>query len=167
MDKKCSPRLRVGIGQGFAQETGSPGREIIRVRSGSQVARGSYVGNAGKPAAFVWNDDEGTVPARELVVQAGCGGACLCEDGKPVTLKALFPERKALHKLDSQFADWQRFFEKHYDPKMPQKLWWGRYHLAGKALARKLQAELIDEVVVRYLRPEQDPQFRFAPEIAL
>jgi len=50
---------------------------------------------------------------------------------------------------------------------MPQKFWWGQYHEEGRKLARQLQAELIDDVVVRYLRPEQDPQSRFAPEIAL
>jgi hypothetical protein len=166
MDMKFSPRLRVGYGQGFVQEQETP-KLVVRVRSGKHVGRGSYVGQDKQPLAFVWNEDEVVVPERELVVQAGRGGWCLWEDGKPVTLKALFPEKKALHKLDNRFADWQRFFEKHYNPKMPQKFWWGQYHLEGKKLAWQLQAELVDQVAVRYLRPEQDPQSQFAPEIAL
>jgi hypothetical protein len=166
MGMKISPRLRVGYGQGFVQEQETP-KLVVRVRSGKQVGCGSYVGDVKQPLAFVWDEDEIVVPARELVVQAGRGGWCLWEGDKPVTLRALFPEKKSLHKLDSSFADWQRFFEKHYNPKMPQKFWWGQYHQAGKALAKKLQAELIDQVVVKYLRPEQDRQSRFAPEIAL
>jgi hypothetical protein len=166
MDMKFSPHLRVGYGQGFVQEQETP-KLIVRVRSGKQVGQGGFVGDSKQPTAFVWQDDEVAVPGREWVVQAGRGGWCLWEGDKPVTLKALFPTRKLIHKLDNRLEDWQRFFEKHYNPKLPQKFWWGQYHQAGKALARQLQAELIDEVLVRYLRPEQDPQSRFAPEIAL
>ena len=166
MDMKVSPRLRVGYGQGFAQEQATP-KLVVRVRSGKQVGHGSFVGNEIRPTAFVWQEDEVAAPERELVVQAGSGGWCLWEGNRPVTLKALVPEKKALHKLDNRFADWQRFFEKHYNPKMPQKFWWGQYHQEGRKLARQLQAELIDDIVIRYLRPEQDPQSRYAPEIAL
>ncbi len=166
MDMKVSPRLRVGYGQGFVQEQVTP-KLIVRVRSGRQVGRGTYFGSSDTPTAFVWDQDVEVGPEREVVIQAGRGGECLWESGRPVTLKALFPERKALHKLDNRFADWQRFFEKHYHPKMPQKFWWGQYHQEGTRMARQLQAELIDEVVIRYLRPEQDPQSRFVPEIAL
>lgn len=166
MDMKVSPRLRVGFGQGYFQEQQAH-KLIVRVRSGQQVGQGSFVGNEKQPVAFVWNDEVAAVPGREMVVQAGRGGWCLWEQGEPVTLKALFPDRKMLHKLDNRFADWQRFFEKYYNPKMPQKFWWGQYHEEGRKLARQLQAELIDDVVVRYLRPDQDPQSRFAPEIAL
>lgn len=166
MDMKVSPRLRVGLGQGFFQEQETP-KLVVRVRSGKQVSRGSFLGSKDNPVAFVWDEDQVETPARELVVQAGRGGWCLWEKGEPVTLKALFPDRKMLHKLDNRFADWQRFFEKYYNPKMPQKFWWGQYHQEGRKLARQLQAELIDDVVVRYLRPEQDPQSSFAPEIAL
>jgi len=166
MDMKISPRLRVGYGQGFVQEQETP-KLVVRVRSGKQVGRGSYVGDEKQPLAFVWDEEEIAVPERELVVQAGRGGWCLWEDGKPITLKALFPEKKALHKLDNSFVDWQRFFEKYYDEDILQKFWWGQYHQAGKALAKQLQAELIDDAVVRYLRPKEDPQSRYAPEIAL
>ena len=166
MEMKVSPRLRVGYGQGFVQDQVAP-RLVVRVRSGRQVGSGTYFGSNDRPTAFVWSQDAETPAGRELVVQAGRGGEWLREAGTPVTLKALFPTRKALHKLDNRFADWQRFFEKHYNPKMPQKFWWGQYHQEGLRIARQLQAELIDEVVIRYLRPEQDPQSRFAPEIAL
>lgn len=166
MDMKVSPRLRVGYGQGFAQEQVTP-KLVVRVRSGRKVGRGTYFGSNQAPMAFVWDPDVEVPVNRELVVQAGRGGECLWEAGRPVTLKELFPARKALHKLDNRFADWQRFFEKYYSPKTPQKFWWGKYHQEGRRLARQLQAELIDEVVVRYLRPEQDPQSRQAPEIAL
>lgn len=166
MDMQVSPRLRVGYGQGFVQEQQTP-KLIVRVRSGKHVGRGSFIGKQDKPLAFIWDEEVEAAVARELVVQAGLGGGFLWEGNKPVTLKALFPQKKLLHKLDNRFADWQRFFEKHYQPKQPQKFWWGQYHQEGKALARRLQAELIDEVIVRYLRPEQDPQSRFAPEIAL
>jgi len=166
MDMQVSPRQRVGYGQGFVQEQATP-KLVVRVRSGKQVGRGSFVGKQEKPIAFVWQEDEVAVPGREMVVQAGRGGLCLWEAGKPVTLKVLFPKNKLLHTLDNRFADWQRFFEKHYNPQMPQKFWWGQYHQAGKALAKQLQAELIDDAVVRYLRPKEDPQSRYAPEIAL
>ena len=166
MDMKVSPRLRVGYGQGYVQDQKAP-KLVVRVRSGNKIGKGSFVGDNEKPVAFVWQEDEVAVPEKELVVQAGREGWCLWEGKQPITLKALFPKRKTLHMLDNRFADWQRFFEKHYDEEMPQKFWWGQYHQEGRSLARQLQAELIDEVVIRYLRPEQDPQAQFAPEIAL
>lgn len=166
MDMKVCPRLRAAIGQGFERQQAQPER-IVRVRSGSKVRRGSFHAGEAGHIAFVWQDEEAAVPERELVIQASLDGACLRENGEPVTLKVLFPDRKALHRLDIRFADWQRLFEKRCDPERPRRFWWGLYHQEGVKLARQLQAELIDEVVVRYLRPELDPQHRFSPEIAL
>lgn len=166
MDMKVCSRLRAAIGQGLEQKQAQPER-IVRVRSGREVRRGCFrVGDEGC-IAFVWQDEEAAVPERVLVVQASLGGACLRENNEPVTLKALFPGRKALHRLETRFAVWQRLFEKRCDPEKPRKFWWSLYHQEGRELARQVQAELVDEVVVRYLRPELDPQHRFSPEIAL
>jgi hypothetical protein len=68
MDMKVSPRLRVSLGQGFVQETQAP-KLVVRVRSGTQVGRGSFFGNAQHPTAFVWGEDEVATPGRELVVR--------------------------------------------------------------------------------------------------
>lgn len=166
MDMKCSPRPRVGLGQGFERELATP-QQVVRVRTGRQVGRGSYLGDQTQPYAFVWEEENAATPERELVVQAGRDGSYLWEKKTLVTLTGLFPKDRDLATLDNRLADWQRFFAKYYNPKMPQKFWWGKYNEEGRRLARQLQAALIDQAVVRYLRPREDPQSKVSPEIAL
>lgn len=165
MDCKATPRPRVGIGQGFFTEAVTPKR-VVRIRAGEQVSRGSFVGEESQAIAFVWTEEEVAVPSVELVVQAS-REAWLWQDGKPVQLKARFPHDKAIARLEEQFDDWQRFFVKYYSERTPNRFYWGRFHEEGRGLARRLQAELIDRAVVRYLRPTEDPQSRFAPEFSL
>ena len=166
MDMKVTPHLRVGIGQGFVVETETP-KLVVRVRNGDHVGKGSYIGSQHHPAAFVWEEDAVSVPARTLTVQVSSSGAWLWEDETPVRFRELYPGDKRLAKLEVRLDDWQRFFGKAYNPKTPGRFWWGRFHEDGRRLARQLQAELIDRAVVVYRRPVQDPQYRFAAEIGL
>ncbi len=166
MDMKVIPHLRVGIGQGFSHEREIT-QPVVRVRTGTQVGRGSFVGQQDHPVAFVWVEEETVIPNREFTVQAGSNGHYLWENTTPVCLSVLFPNEKRLARLDKQLEDWQRHFGKTYNPKTPNRFWWGRFHDEGRRLARQLQAELIDQAVIHYRRPEQDPQSRYAPEIAL
>mgnify|MGYP000961881173 CR=1 FL=1 len=166
MDMKITPRLRVGIGQGFAHETEKP-QLVVRIRSGQEARRGSFVGNEGRPVAFCWLDDAAATPGRELVIRAEKSGRYLWEDGKPVELANLFPKDKQVARIEKRLSEWQGEFERHYKPQTPGLFKWGRYHEEGIRLARQLQAVLIDRAVIRYCRPQEDRQSRFAPEIAL
>jgi|JFJP01.1.fsa_nt_gi hypothetical protein len=166
MDAKHSPRLRVGYGQGFVQEQEAPNL-VLRLRTGQQLSRGSYIGGETQPLAFVWKDEEVAVPERELVVSVDYCEIYLWDRGRPVRLEDLFPKERGLIKLANRFADWQGYFEKYCDITKPQKFWWGRFHEEGVSLARQLQAALIDQAVIRYFRPVEDQQYHDAPEIAL
>jgi hypothetical protein len=166
MDMKLTPRLRVGIGQGFVRETEKPPL-VVRIRSGQDARRGSYVGDAGRPIAFCWSDDAAEVPARELVIRAAKSGCYLWENGKPVELADLFPKDKQIVRMEKRLCEWQGEFERHYKPQTPGQFNWGRYHAEGIRLARQLQAVLIDRAVIRYCRPPEDRQSRFVEEIAL
>jgi hypothetical protein len=73
MEMKVVPRRCVGIGQGFFTEAEVP-KLAVRVRSGQDVRRGSYIGNERPPTAFVWADESGTVPDRELVLRVAKAG---------------------------------------------------------------------------------------------
>jgi hypothetical protein len=166
MDMKEVPHRRVGIGQGFVTEPAKP-ILVVRARSGTQVRRGGFVGDETRPVAFVWVDEETEAPEKELVVQVGVGDIYLWQDGSPVNLTLLYPKEKAIARLAKQFEDWQRYFGKYYSAQTPNKFYWGRFHEEGRQLARRLQAELIDLAVVRYKRPQEDPQYRQSPEIEL
>ena len=160
-------KARVGYGQGRAEttETAAP---VVRLRSGITVKRGQYLGSKERPFAFIWSDEmEAAAPAREIFIRVGRKGAWLWEGPSRIDLKASFPGNQDVARLVRPIEDWQRFFEKHYDADRPQKFYWGRYHQEGLALARRLQAALIDEAVVRYLRPAEDPRSREAVEIEL
>jgi hypothetical protein len=166
MDMKYAPHQRVGIGQGFLAESEAP-KQVVRVRSGAHVGRGSFVGSKDQPVAFVWAEEITEVPDRELTVQVSSDGPYLWENSKPVQLRDLFPNDKGLARLEKKLDDWQRYFGKTYNPRTPNRFWWGRFHEEGQRLARQLQAELIDKAVIHYRRPEQDPQYRYALETAL
>jgi hypothetical protein len=162
-----STKARVGYGQGYAEttETVTP---VVRLRSGVTVKCGRYLGSKEKPFAFVWSDEEETAaPAREIVIQVGKQGAWLWEGQDRIDLKTTFPGNREATRLVRAFEDWQRFFEKYYDADRPQRFFWGRYHQEGLALARRLQMALIDQVVMRYRRPAEDPNSREAKGIDL
>lgn len=159
-------RAPVGYGQGWAQTT-EFAAPVVRVRTGTTVRRGEYRGINGKPAAFVWTDEATKVPTREIIVRVGRKGAWLWEGETRIDVRTAFPHSKEATRLVRPFEDWQRFFEKTYDAKQPQRFFWGRYHQEGLNLARRLQAVLIDLAVVRYQRPPEDPQVCLVEEIEL
>ena len=164
---QISTSARMGHGQGRA-ETTEVAAPAVRVRSGLIVKRGEYLGSKDKPFAFVWQDDEENVaPNREITVQAGRNGIWLYEGESPVVLADAFPGKREAARLIRAFEDWQRYFEKKYDKKQPQRFYWGRFNQEGRELARRLQAALIDEAIVRYKRPLEDPRSREADEIEL
>lgn len=159
-------RTPVGYGQGSYVQAETP-RLSIRIRSGTQVGRGGYIGEAKKPVAFIWLEEEAEAPETQLVVQVDHDGIYLWQEGRPASLQDLYPKEKAVARLAKKFEDWQRYFSKYYSEQTPNKFYWGRFHEEGRQLARKLQAELIDQAVVHYRRPPQDPQYRHSPEIEL
>ena len=162
-----TPRAPVGYGQGSYVKAETP-KLSIRIRSGAQVGRGGYVGGEKRPVAFVWLEEEAEVPERELVVRADDWNGYLLLNGSPVTLSELYPDDKAVKRLDKRLADWQRYYQKHFhDLVCTDRFYWGRFHEEGRRLARELQAVLIDRAVVRYFRPIEDPQCQHAPEIGL
>ncbi len=163
---QSNTQARVGYGQGCARPAGVVESKVVRVRTGFSVSRGEFIGGSDQPRAFVWKDEDAPRPMREIVVRAGRNGS-LWEGGKPLDLKIAFPQRKDVARLVPSFADWQRFFEKQADAGRLNRFWWGRFHEDGVRLARRLQAQLIDDVVVRYERPTEDPAAALSPEIAL
>lgn len=57
--------------------------------------------------------------------------------------------------------------EAHWSAEKSQRFFWGRFHEEGLGIARRLQALVIDEAVVRYWRPAQDPRHQQDREIRL
>lgn len=161
-----TPRAPVGYGQGTYVQAETP-KLSVRIRSGTQVGRGGYIGGDKKPVAFVWVDEESTTPETQFVVQVDHDGIYLWQEGRPVSLQELYPKEKSLMRLAKKFEDWQRYFSKYYSEQTPNKFYWGRFHDEGRQLARTLQAELIDLAVVHYRRPPHDPQYWHSPEIEL
>jgi hypothetical protein len=160
-------KARVGYGQGSAVPIETPA-PVVRLRSGVTVKRGQYLGSKERPFAFIWKDEEETaVPAREIVVRAGGRGAWLWEGHQRIELAVAFPASRDALRLARPFEDWQRYLEKRYDGKCPWKFYWGRYNEEGLSLARRLQAALIDEAVVRYERPDEDPESSYARKLEL
>lgn len=159
--------VRMGHGQGREQLT-QDAVPAIRIRTGNNVKRGEFLGSKEKPFAFIWRDEEeAPVPTREIVVRIGEKGEWLWEGLAAIDLKTAFPRNKEAARLVRPFDDWQHFFEKYYDESRSQRFFWGRFHEDGLKLARRLQAALIDEAVVRYQRPAEDFQSRGAKEIEL
>ena len=157
---------RVGYGQGRAPTT-EVVATTVRIRHGITVQRGQYVGRQGTPVAFVWQDEEIATPSREVVIRVDGGKGCLWESLHSIVLTTAFQGNKEAARLVRPFEDWQHFFEKYYDKRLPQRFFWGRYHEEGLKLARRLQAAVIDDAVVRYQRPVEDPQSSWIQEIEL
>ncbi len=155
-----------GHGQAETTKTATPD---VRIRRGHTLIQGNYLGRPDQPHAFVWRDDdeETAVPDREIVIQVSRNGSCAWEKGIPINLRTAFPGNRDVIRLANALDDWQRYFVKKYDPKQAQRFYWSRFNQEGRDFARCLQALLIDEAVVRYLRPTQDPQSTQAAEVPL
>ncbi|MBL8198831.1 MAG: hypothetical protein JNJ67_07810 [Chromatiales bacterium] len=145
-----------GYGQGSVGNADSVTR-VVRVRTGVTVQRGEYLGARGNATAFVWKEEVSVVPDREIIVRVGREGAWLWEGNSRIDVRTAFPGNQDAARMVRPFEDWQRFFEKYYDARRPQRFFWGRYHQEGLSLARRLQAVLIDLAIVRYQRPPEDP----------
>ena len=72
-----------------------------------------------------------------------------------------------MQQLVRKFAYWLKFLEEHWDPSKSQRFFWSRFHEEGVELARRLQALVLEEAVVRYWRPAQDPRGNSEREIRL
>ena len=159
---------RVGLGQGWetsAVESTVP--QAVRIRTGTHVVTGRLIGDTKEPRAFVWIDEAANDPKRELVICPDLEGSWLWEDGKETSLEVAFPGNKEVQRLARKFDYWLKFLTEHWDASQSQRFFWGRFHDEGVALARRLQALLVTEAVVRYWRPAQDPRGNSEREIRL
>ena len=132
----------------------------IRIRTGMEVTRGVVIGNPKRPTAFVWIDENAAVPILELVIKGKWDywWEWLWHDGRIADLDQLFPERKDVQRLVRCFDDWIEYYRGKFDWERPQRFCWGRFNEEGVALARRLQALVIDEAVIRYCRCDDEPQ---------
>ena len=159
---------RVGLGCGWENTTDkTPEINAVQVRSGNQITTGRIIGDKQEPLAFVWTDEAANDPKRELVICPDLEYTWLWEQGKETTLEAAFPGNKEVQRLERKFRYWQAFLVQHWDAERSQRFFWPRFHQEGVALARKLQALLIKEAVVRYWRPAQDPRGTSEREIQM
>ena len=159
---------RVGLGQGWEKTLESvPEPKAVKVRSGTHIATGRMIGDTKQPRAFVWIDEAANDPKREVVICPDLHGSWLWEDGKETSLEVAFPGNKQVQQLVRKFAYWLKFLEEHWDPSKSQRFFWSRFHEEGVELARRLQALLLEEAVVRYWRPAQDPRGNSEREIRL
>jgi hypothetical protein len=159
---------RAALGHGW--ETTSqehPASQSVKIRSGAHITCGRMIGEASQPRAFVWIDEAANDPKREVVICPATDGRWLWEDGNATTLEAAFPDNKAVQHQARKFDYWLNFLRQHWDPSTPQRFFWGRFHDEGLGLARQLQARLVEEAVVRYWRPAQDPRSSSDREIEL
>lgn len=159
---------RLGLGRSWVGDE-QPKQETtaIRVRSGSHMVSGRMIGDSNEPRAFVWVEEAANEPKRDIVICPDLSGAWLWEDGKETSLEVAFPGNKEVHRLARKFSYWLKFAEENWDPTKPQNFFWARFHQEGVSLARKLQALAIDEAVVRYWRPAQDPRGNVEREVQL
>jgi hypothetical protein len=159
---------RVGLGQGWeSAKDNTPVIKAVRVRSGTHLTTGRMIGDTRQPRAFVWVEEAANEPKRELVICPDMQGSWLWEDGRDTTLSLAFPGNKEVQQLARRFDYWLKFQEAHWSPKKSQHFFWGRFHEEGVALARKLQALVVEEAVVRYWRQVQDPRSSTEREIPL
>jgi hypothetical protein len=158
---------RVGLGHGWEQTRETPKTEAVKVRSGTHVVTGRMIGDTKQPRAFVWSEEAANDPRRELVICPDLQGNWLWQNGKEASLEAAFPGNKEVQRLARKFDYWLKFLTEHWNPSKPQRFFWGRFHEEGVALGRRLQALLVDQAVVRYWRPAQDPQGNSEREIWL
>lgn len=160
---------RVSIGHGWEASTtdNTQIEQPVRVRSGTHIVTGKLIGDKQQPRAFVWVDEAANDPKRDLVICPDLKGTWLWESGQETTLLVAFPDNKEVQRLARKFDYWLQFLEEHWSPDRSQRFFWGRFHDEGVALARRLQALVLEEAVVRYWRPAQDPRSNSDREIPL
>lgn len=168
MQQDKTPR-RVSIGQGWESTNTDKVMldQPVRVRSGTHIATGRLIGDKHQPRAFVWIDEAANDPKRDLVICPDLKGSWLWEDGEETSLEEAFPGNKEVQRLARKFDYWLKFLEEHWSPDRSQRFFWGRFHEEGVALARRLQALVVEEAAVRYWRPAQDPRSNRDREITL
>lgn len=160
---------RVSIGHGWetSRSNSVEGNKLIRVRSGTQIITGKLIGDQQQPTAFVWIDEAANDPKRDLIICPDMNGSWLWENGKETSLDVAFPGNKEVQRLSRKFEYWLKYLEKHWSQERSPRFFWGRFHDEGVALARGLQALVVEEGVVRYWRPPQDPRSNSEREIQL
>jgi|GEM_PF-3561883 len=159
---------RVGLGQGWeTTEQPKPETKAVSIRTGTHLVTGRMIGETKQPRAFVWIDEAANDPKREVVICPDLEGSWLWEDGKETSLETAFPGNKEVQRLARKFDYWLKFLREHWDPSKSQRFFWSRFHEEGVELARRLQALLLEEAVVRYWRPVQDPRSSNEREIRL
>jgi hypothetical protein len=160
---------RVSIGHGWEASTTDSVKveHPVRVRSGTNIVTGKLIGDKQQPRAFVWVDESANDPKRNLVICPDLNGTWLWENGKETTLQVAFPDNKEVQRLARRFDYWVQFLEESWTPDRSHRFFWGRFHDEGVALARRLQALIVEEVIVCYWRPVQDPRSNNDREIQL
>jgi hypothetical protein len=159
---------RAGLGQGWeTHEATGKTTPPVRIRTGTHIVAGRLIGDTKQPLAFVWTDEAANDLQREVVICPDLEGSWLWENGSESSLAAAFPGNIEAQRLARKFDYWLKFLRKHWDPAKPQRFFWSRFHDEGVGLARKLQAVLVNEAVVRYWRPAQDPRSISEREIRL
>jgi len=168
MQKENATR-RVSIGQGWETNGSTKDKEdsAVRIRSGTQIVTGKLIGDQQQPTAFVWIDEAANDPKRDLVICPDMNGSWLWEDGKETSLDVAFPGNKEVQRLARKFDYWLKYLKGHWSPEKSSRFFWGRFHEEGVALARRLQALVVEEGVVSYWRPAQDPRGNTEREIQL
>lgn len=160
---------RVSIGHGWETTGSSTAQDNIpvRIRSGTQIITGKLIGGEQQPRAFVWVDEAANDPKRDLIICPDMNGSWLWENGEETSLDVAFPDNKEVQRLARKFEYWLKYLEEHWRPERSSRFFWGRFHDEGVALARRLQRLVVDESVVRYWRPPQDPRSNSEREIQL
>ena len=168
MQQDNTPR-RLGLGRNWiGEEDKKPAEKTsVRVRSGTHLVTGRLIGKGNEPRAFVWVDEAANDPKRDLVICPDLNGSWLWEDGKETSLDVAFPGNKGVQRLARKFDYWLKYLEAHWSAEKSQRFFWGRFDEEGLGVARRLQALVIDEAVVRYWRPAQDPRHQQDREIRL
>ncbi len=150
---------RVGLGQCWeTRAVEATEIQAVRIRTGTHIVTGRLIGETKEPRAFVWIDEAANDPKRELVICPDLEGSWLWEEGKETSLETAFPGNKEVQRLARKFDYWLKFLREHWDSGKSQRFFWSRFHEEGVELARRLQALLLEEAVVRYWRPAQDPR---------
>lgn len=168
MKQENNAGRRIGLGRNWIdQAEKTPDEPPVKVRSGTNVAVGRMIGGAHQPRAFVWVDEAANDPKREIVICPDLEGNWLWENGQATDAEAAFPGNKEVHRLAGKFEYWLKYLKEHWTSNRSQRFFWGRFHDEGTGIARKLQAMVIEEAIVRYWRPAQDPRSATDREIRL
>ena len=160
---------RAGIGRGWEQtrerapKTENPSRSAPAATS--SPAASSATRN--KPRAFVWSDEAANDPKREVVICPDLHGSWLWEDGRETSLGVAFPGKKEVQHLARKFDYWLSSSGGALGSEQTPALLLGPLPRRRRGAGPETQALLIEEAVVRYWRPAQDPRGNSEREIRL